>query len=353
MSLPITVTVNTNKATLTVSRIMALGNGYQVTLAGASGLDLVLSDCQGNGLAQSANGVLSLTTQALADEFSGHSGFECSKTFHLSALDGGSIVATGQVFVRWSPLVFAVDGTTVPSIGPAGGTGPKGDKGDTGDKGDPGINVVWRGPWSDSVLYAENDAVSYQGSVYVAEHEFITYPPLSSSPDPWALLVSKGATGPTGETGAQGEIGPAGPQGEPGDVGPEGPQGEIGPQGVQGEQGATGAQGDIGPEGPQGVQGEQGAQGVQGVQGPRGYPGEQGATGPTGPQGSEGPQGPQGATGPVASVNGQTGDVTGLLTEAAVLVSPEITIPGTDASIGTIVEALVAALTSLRTRGLI
>jgi hypothetical protein len=367
MSLPLTVTVNTIKATLSVNRIMILGNEYAIT--GAAGLDFVLTDCQGNGLAQTVDGLLALTTQALADQFTGHSGFECNKVFHLLALDGGAVVATSQVFVRWSPSAIVVSGQFVQITGPAGGPGPQGPQGATGatgatgakgDKGDPGSNLVWcSGAFLDPPYqngYHALDAIQYRGSAYVANRTTTSAP--DEDPTHWDLLVSKGDAGPQGPagTGATGAEGPTGPQGETGDTGPQGETGQQGPKGDPGIQGPQGVQGDIGPEGPQGVQGEQGIQGVQGEQGPRGYPGAQGAQGNVGPQGAEGPQGeqgPQGDPSPVASVNGMTGDVTLTTVESILITEPTITIPATSDSMGTIIEATVAALESLRARGLI
>lgn len=70
--------------------------------------------------------------------------------------------------------------------------------------------------------------------------------------------------------------------------------------------------------------------GEQGERGPQGQQGQTGATGPQGPQGVQGIQGPKGeqgdpATNLVKSVNGKTGDITGL---ADVLVNGEMLLLG-------------------------
>ncbi len=137
--------------------------------------------------------------------------------------------------------------------GPAGAPGlqglpgANGATGATGSSGAPGLN--WRGPWnsSPSVFYAVGDAVSFNGSSYVA----IT-PNNGGQPDLylgtlWNTLASVGSGGAAGLAGA------IGPQGIPGATGPQGLQGNAGltgatgPQGVQGVAGATGAQGPTGP----------------------------------------------------------------------------------------------------------
>ena len=142
--------------------------------------------------------------------------------------------------------------------------------------------IVWRGPWSNITAYAINDAVSYQGSSYIASVNNTNLDP-EANPETWSLLAQKGDTGLAGPTGAQGE------------TGPQGFTGPVGPQGLAGPQGATGSQGAVGQAGPQGPAGPQGATGLQGIAGPAG------PEGPAGPQGATGPQGIAGPAGFVAS----------------------------------------------------
>jgi collagen triple helix repeat protein len=122
--------------------------------------------------------------------------------------------------------------------GPAGPGGPQGLKGDTGPAGPAGSGVVWRGSYDASNAYAENDAVSREGSSYVAKTTVPTGcpPPGQLCSDDyappnaayWSVLAQKGQSGPAGAQGPRGDVGtagPAGPQGPKGDTGPAGPVG--------------------------------------------------------------------------------------------------------------------------------
>ena len=54
------------------------------------------------------------------------------------------------------------------AAGSTGATGPQGPAGPTGPQGVAGPATNWRGPWSSSTSYNVNDAVSFNGSSYVA-----------------------------------------------------------------------------------------------------------------------------------------------------------------------------------------
>jgi hypothetical protein len=175
-----------------------------------------------------------------------------------------------------------------------------------------GIN--WRGEWSVDASYDIGDAVSYQGSSFLAVRANKGARP--SPTGKWNRLAAKGDVGPRGEQGAKGEAGPsgeAGPRGDQGLPGEPGPKGDVGPRGKSGAKGdagdtgprgETGAKGEVGPSGEVGPRGEQGPQGEAGIrgevgpQGPAGLQGTQGETGARGEQGSQGIQGPEGARGP-------------------------------------------------------
>jgi len=90
----------------------------------------------------------------------------------------------------------------------------KGDTGATGAPGADGKGLNWRGAFSCAATYAQGDAVSFQGSSYIASAAVggCTQPPAA----PWNVLASKGDQGPKGVTGATGPTGPAGPQGPAG-----------------------------------------------------------------------------------------------------------------------------------------
>ncbi len=159
--------------------------------------------------------------------------------------------------------------------GTAGPTGLQGIAGAAGDPGDPGIR--WMGEWTASA-YQPGDAVSRNGSSYIAAIE------TSSANDPadgypWDLL----AAGSSGDL--PGPTGPAGPASTiPGPTGPAGAQGVAGATGVTGAAGIAGGSGATGPQGPFGPQGVAGAS----VTGSQGAAGPQGAPGPTGSAGSGG-----------------------------------------------------------------
>jgi collagen triple helix repeat protein len=186
-------------------------------------------------------------------------------------------------------------GLTGPT-GPAGAAGAKGAKGDNGARG-----LTWRGLWNPATIYLPDEAVSRDGSAYVALTGSAAVDP-SSNPATWSLLAAKGdANGIVGPTGPQGPQGPAGSAGATGAQGAKGDTGATGAQGATGATGATGpqgAKGDTGAQGPQGVKGDTGATGAQGPQGLKGDKGDTGATG------AQGPKGDTGATGPAGAITG-------------------------------------------------
>jgi hypothetical protein len=87
--------------------------------------------------------------------------------------------------------------------------------------------------WNSSTAYAVNDAVSFNGSSYIALLPSTNLEP-DLNPASWSLLAQQGATGPTGATGPQGPAGPTGATGAIGPQGPAGATGAIGPQGPAG-----------------------------------------------------------------------------------------------------------------------
>ena len=168
--------------------------------------------------------------------------------------------------------------------GPAGQDGAPGSQGAPGATGAPGPAgpqgppVSFQGQWLITTAYALGDAVSYNGSSYIAVAGNQRRQP-DLSPIYWALLASVGSAGPQGPQGPNGFQGPSGLTGPVGPTGSTGPIGPIGPTGLAGPAGTTGPQGPTGPAGPTGSIGPQGLQGVAGVQGPAG------PAGPIGPAG--------------------------------------------------------------------
>lgn len=88
-------------------------------------------------------------------------------------------------------------------------------------KGPKGLN--WKGAWSAAINYAADDAVSYNGSSWIAKQANNNVTPVEGAV--WTIVAQKGDTGATGATGAQG------------------PQGSVGPLGPAGATGATGSTG--------------------------------------------------------------------------------------------------------------
>lgn len=104
-------------------------------------------------------------------------------------------------------------------------------KGAKGDTGADGASIVWRGEWSSTATYSQNDAVSYNGSSYIFTSTIDTSGSIPDIDAEWALMTDRGAPGQNGATGPQG---PQGEKGEKGDTGPQGPQGPQGPAGSGG-----------------------------------------------------------------------------------------------------------------------
>jgi hypothetical protein len=112
--------------------------------------------------------------------------------------------------------------------GVAGATGPQGPAGPEGAAGTAGITFL--NAYVNGTQYVPPDAVTYQGSTYLATAASVSVPPAGNpaSSTAWSLLAEAGAAGPAGAAGASGGEGPAGPQGV---AGPQGPIGPVGPPG--------------------------------------------------------------------------------------------------------------------------
>ena len=167
-------------------------------------------------------------------------------------------------------------------IGPYSLQGPQGIQGEQGEPGTPGAGVSWEGEYNAGTTYAENDAVEYNGSSYIASGATTGDTPGVDAV--WVLWVEKGDTGDTGAAGADGADGksvlngsgvPDSGAGVDGDFYIDTASSTIyGPK-------AAGAWGSgtslVGPQGEQGIQGIQGEQGIQGVAGADGADGEDGS----------------------------------------------------------------------------
>ena len=104
--------------------------------------------------------------------------------------------------------------------GDVGPTGPQGPEGPQGDQGPMGAGVDFEGEWGTGTAYQTNDAVTWEGSMYVAVQNNTNQEPTLTEPYTYWLPVAVGGTGLTGATGPEG---PAGPQGSTGATGPTGP----------------------------------------------------------------------------------------------------------------------------------
>jgi hypothetical protein len=127
-------------------------------------------------------------------------------------------------------------GATGPA-GPIGLAGPQGIQGVVGPAGATGAQgppVSFRNAWSSSISYSIGDAVSENGTSYIALRANVSVDPatdVAGSGGNWAVLAAAGATGAQGTQGVPGPAGTNGTNGTNGSVGPQGPAGPAGPAG--------------------------------------------------------------------------------------------------------------------------
>jgi len=170
---PITVFVDSDRATARVSGPLVLGDTYAVTFSGlttdeAAGAPemIVLGAKPGEIAARSGStAVLAMTTKECAEAFPppaippfprpkefpfppeppnaplhGQARPHGSVRLHFYVVAGGQTLAQGDLPFLWAP--FEYDGSGNPIV-LKGDKGDKGEKGDKGDKGDPGRNGVY------------------------------------------------------------------------------------------------------------------------------------------------------------------------------------------------------------------
>ena len=161
-----------------------------------------------------------------------------------------------------------------------------------------GGSVNWLGAWNSATSYIVDDAVSYQGSSYIAIAPNTNSAPPSAS---WGTLAQKGDTGATGATGATGPQGPAGADGAPGSKWYDGAGAPASGTGIDGDQYLNTSNGDVylkasgawgaptgNIRGPQGIQGIQGPAGTNGTNGTNGSQILTGAGAPSSGTGADG-----------------------------------------------------------------
>jgi hypothetical protein len=123
----------------------------------------------------------------------------------------GANGATGATGAQGPQGIQGIQGPIGPTgpAGPAGATGAAGPAGPTGATGAQGAPVTFKNAWSNSTVYAIGDAVSENGSSYIALTNNFNVDP-ASNPTVWAVLAAKGDVGAQGPQGPQGVIGPQG-----------------------------------------------------------------------------------------------------------------------------------------------
>lgn len=90
----------------------------------------------------------------------------------------------------------------------------RGAEGPAGLNGKDGTGTRWQGAWSDAKDYAISDAVTHEGSSYLALKESKNIVPVNG--EHWLLIAQRGEKGETGVKGDKGDKGDTGPQGPPG-----------------------------------------------------------------------------------------------------------------------------------------
>ena len=118
------------------------------------------------------------------------------------------------VDVEWDLWVGKGDTGETGATGAAGTDGAQGPQGPQGPAGDPGSGIVWLGAWNSGTTYVQYDAVSYNGSSYVANAGSLNKVP--GVDVEWDLWVAKGTTGDAGAAGADGTDGTNGTDGADG-----------------------------------------------------------------------------------------------------------------------------------------
>ncbi len=166
-----------------------------------------------------------------------------SPSFYVQNIDGGLLyMCVGAV-----PVLVTGTGDGTGGVGPQGPAGPTGPTGATGAQGPMGLtgatgpagatgatgpqglqgnsggSTTWLGAWSSSTTYVLDDAISFEGSSYIAVATSTNVIP--GNTDYWQLLAQVGAQGPTGPQGTTGATGATGPQGVAGATGATGAAG--------------------------------------------------------------------------------------------------------------------------------
>ncbi len=155
-----------------------------------------------------------------------------------SATNFSGVLAGDVIGTQGATTVVRLQGRIVANTAPNDGDALKFNA--ANNRWEPGVIVGqkglnWKGVWSSATAYSIDDAVSHNGSSWIAKLPNTNSAPVEGAN--WTLVAQKGDVGATGATGAQGEQGIQGPQGQTGAQGIQGAIGAQGPHGIQGLKG--------------------------------------------------------------------------------------------------------------------
>ena len=227
-------------------------------------------------------------------------------TFANSTLitqDTGSYLMTylsdGTVaYATYPEVKIALDSSsgTSGTSGSSGSSGTDGTSGTSGSSGSSGTGFSYKGAWSSSTTYNQNDVVNYGGQSYVALSINTNKQP-SIFPAIWEVFSAAGSNGTSGTSGSSGTDGSSGTSGSNGTDGSSGTSGSNGTDGSSGTSGTSGSNGTDGSSGTSGTSGSNGTDGSSGTSGTSGSNGTDGSSGTSGTSGSNGTDGTSGTSG--------------------------------------------------------
>ncbi len=164
---------------------------------------------QGPPVANFTGAYSAATNYALNDaaSFSGSTYVSLSAGNHGNPPDSSPsswalLVARGAAGAAGPPGATGAAGSTGPT-GATGATGPQGTQGQAGPAGIPGIN--FRDTWLSNANYQTSDAVTFQGSTWIATASSSGVQP-GTSTSAWSVLAQAGLTGPSGPIGSAATI---------------------------------------------------------------------------------------------------------------------------------------------------
>lgn len=118
---------------------------------------------------------------------------------NLTLPPSGEVGWTAEINANWTGI-----NTAIAALQAGGSSGAQGNPGSAG-----AVGIIWAGPWGSGTPYVTTDAVSFNGSSYLALANNTGVQP-DTHPGTWALLAMGGAQGPVGPAGPQGPAGSGG-----------------------------------------------------------------------------------------------------------------------------------------------